>query len=792
LGRVFLFLQAFLFLSIFVFNRIMPSRKKEKADMENVDQKLLEVSGRIRALREIEGLSPAEMAENTGVSLAEYLSCEDGRENLTFAFLYRCALALNVDVTDIIEGASPRLRSYTVTRAGEGQRIEQAHGMVYYSLAHAFRGRRTEPLRVTAYYDPALQNREIEVTTHEGQECDLVISGVLKVRIGDHTETLYPGDCAYYDSATPHGMIAVGGGDCEFYAIVIDAETAKEAPTETRELSAPKIGAVKHTGIDRIYKNYIDTVEGEDGILQKISFKNLDKFNFGFDLVDALAAREPTKLAMLHIAKDKTERRFTFEDISRQSSRAANYFTSLGIKRGDRVMLVLRRNWQFWVATVALQKIGAASIPATDQLLEKDYIYRIEAAGITAVIISAESDIAPTEAGKALEKCPQVTTRISTAGSLDGWHNFDEEFPKFRSSYPRGEDAPCGDEFMLMYFTSGTSGYPKIAAHDFRYPVGHFIAAKYWQCVDTEGLHLTISDTGWAKSAWGKLYGQWLSEAAIFVYDFDRFDPADILPMFAKYGITTFCAPPTMFRFLIREDLSKYDLSSIKHATIAGEALNPEVFYQFQKSTGLSLMEGFGQSESSVLIGNIAGMTPKPGSMGRPTPQYNIDLVDTDGNSVADGEVGEIVVRTEPGKTPGLVIEYYNDEKNTADVWRQGMYHTGDTAWRDEEGYYWYVGRVDDLIKSSGYRIGPFEIESVIMELPYVLECGVSAAPDEIRGQIVKASIVLKGREPSDELAKEIQTYVKEHTAPYKYPRIVVFRDELPKTVSGKIMRNRL
>jgi acetyl-CoA synthetase len=757
----------------------------------NIEQKLMEVSGRIRELREIEGLTAAEMAEKTGVTPEEYRACEAGEENLSFAFLYRCAIALRVDVTDIIEGASPRLTSYTVTRAGDGQRIEQAHNMLYYSLAHAFRGRRTEPLRVTAMYSDDLQEREIEVTTHEGQECDIVISGVLKVRIGEHTETLYPGDCAYYDSSTPHGMIAVGGEDCEFYAIVIDPETVKEAPGQ-RAVAAARIEGIKHTGRERVYKKYIDTVEDADGMLQSISFKNTEGFNFAFDVVDAIAEREPEKLAMLHIARDKTERRFTFEDMSRLSSRAANYFTSLGIKRGDRVLLVLRRNWQFWAATVALEKIGAVSIPATDQLLEKDYIYRIEAAGVSAVIISAESELAPREAERAVSKCPGVAVKISCSGAIAGWRDFDNEIEMFRSAYPRPEDAPCGDEFMLMYFTSGTSGYPKIAAHNFKYPLGQFITAKYWQCVDTEGLHLTISDTGWAKSAWGKIYGQWLSEAAIFVYDFDRFDANDILPMFAKYGITTFCAPPTMYRFLIREDLSQFDMSTIKHATIAGEALNPEVFHQFKKHTGLSLMEGFGQSESTVLNGNIAGMTPKPGSMGRPTPLYNIDLIDAEGNTVADGEVGEIVVRTAPGETPGLVIEYYNDPENTAAVWRGGVYHTGDTAWRDEEGYYWYVGRVDDLIKSSGYRIGPFEIESVIMELPYVLECGVSAVPDEVRGQIVKASIVLKGREPSDELAREIQSYVKEHTAPYKYPRVVVFRDELPKTVSGKIQRQLL
>ena len=346
---------------------------------------------------------------------------------------------------------------------------------------------------------------------------------------------------------------------------------------------------------------------------------------------------------------------------------------------------------------------------------------------------------------------------------------------------------------MLMFFTSGTSGYPKLAAHNYKYPLGHFITARYWHCVDPEGLHLTISDTGWAKSMWGKLYGQWLNEAAVFVYDFDRFDAADILPMFAKYHITTFCAPPTMYRMLIKQDISRYDLTSIQHATIAGEALNPEVFHQFKKATGLSLMEGFGQSETTVMIGNLIGMSPKIGSMGKPVPLYPIDLVDPDGESVDVGQVGEIVVRAEKTDICGLFRGYYNNPDGTDAAWHDGMYHTGDTAWRDEDGYFWYVGRVDDLIKSSGYRIGPFEIESVIMELPYVLECGVSAAPDPVRGQVVKASIVLvPGTQGTEELKKEIQTYVKEHTAPYKYPRVVVFRDELPKTASGKIIRNKL
>ena len=351
---------------------------------------------------------------------------------------------------------------------------------------------------------------------------------------------------------------------------------------------------------------------------------------------------------------------------------------------------------------------------------------------------------------------------------------------------------PIGD-LMLMFFTSGTTGYPKIAAHSHTYPLGHFHTAKYWHNVDPNGLHFTISDTGWAKAMWGKLYGQWLCEAGIFVYDFDRFDASEILPMFAKHKITTFCAPPTMLRMLIKEDISKYDLSSVKHMTTAGEALNPEVYRQFEKATGLQIMEGFGQTESTMIIGNMTGAPHKIGSMGKPAPIYDVDIVDADGNSVEVGETGEIVIKIGDKAPCGLFKGYYGDEEKTREVWHDGYYHTGDTAWRDEDGFFWYVGRVDDVIKSSGYRIGPFEIESVIMELPYVLECGVSAVPDEVRGQVVKASIVLtKGTTPSEELKKEIQNYVKNNTAPYKYPRIVVFRDELPKTISGKIQRNKL
>ena len=764
--------------------------------------KLEEMAGRIRELREIENLSQADMAQKTGVTLEEYRACEAGLSDLNFAFLYRCALVLNVDVTDIIEGTSPKLSSYTVTRAGAGQKIEQAHGMVYYNLAAQFKNRIAEPLYVEAAYSEEAQYQDIELTSHEGQECDIVIRGKLKVQVGTHWEILGPGDSIYYDSSSPHGMIAVEGGNCLFYAIVLNpsGEPIPELVSREPSMTLPKpqtSETVKRAPAQggHVWQRFIETDENPDGSLKEIRFKNQEHFNFAFDVVDEIAKKAPDKLALLHISRDHEERRFTFADMSRLSNRAANYFHSLGIRKGDRVLLMLRRHYQFWIAMIALNKIGAVAILATNQLLKKDLVYRFNAAGVSAILCTSTGDCA-NQAEQAMEECPGVTTRIIVDGARDGWHNFDEEFRMFRSTYHpvENEARPEGEDLLLMVFTSGTTGYPKIATHTHTYPLGHFITAHYWHCVEPDGLHLTISDTGWAKAMWGKLYGQWLSEAAIFVYDFDRFSAADILPMFKKYNITTFCAPPTMFRFMIKEDLSRYDLSSIRHATIAGEALNPEVFHQFKRATGLSLMEGFGQSETTVMIGNTVGMTPKVGSMGKPVPLYDIDLVDGEGKSVGVGETGEIVVRVEKGLPCGLCRGYYNNELgkpvlNTSD----GLYHTGDTAWRDEDGYFWYVGRVDDLIKSSGYRIGPFEIESVIMELPYVLECGVSAAPDEIRGQVVKASIVLtKGAEPTEALKKEIQDYVKRKTAPYKYPRIVVFRDELPKTTSGKIIRGKL
>ncbi len=759
--------------------------------MTGLDLKIGEVASRIKELRHIEGISKITMAKLTGVSVEEYAACEAGTHDLSFAFIYRCALAFKVNVTDIIEGSSPKLKSYTVTKKGRGTEIQKAHGMVYYSLASDFKDRVSEPLYVKCKYDTNAERKEIELTTHEGQELDLVISGTMKIQIGSHTEILTAGDSIYYDSSTPHGMIAIDGEDMEFYAIVLQGGMGAEAINDNKYKVKKKTAkVVKHT--ERVWQNFIEVTEDENGSLETINFKNENKFNFAYDVIDAIADKQPDKVAMVHLDKDRNEKTFTFMDLKKESARCANYFTSIGIKRGDKVMLVLRRNYQFWIAILALHKIGAVAIPASNLLKAHDYNYRFKAASVNTIICSSQGVMAD-EADLGAEGCDELVNKIIVNGSRDGWRNFDEEVARFSDVYERSDDAPCGDDDMLLYFTSGTTGNPKMALHNYKYALGHFHTANYWHCVDPDGLHLTISDTGWAKAAWGKIYGQWLCEAGIFVYDFDKFEAADILPMFSKYHITTFCAPPTMLRMLIKEDISKYDMSSISHATTAGEALNPEVFRQIEKLLDVKVMEGFGQTETTCVIGNLYGREFKLGAMGKPVPLYDVDIVDPEGKSVKTGENGEIVIRTSERVPCGLFKGYYRDEQKTAEVWHDGLYHTGDVAYRDEDGFYYYVGRVDDVIKSSGYRIGPFEIESVIMELPYVVECGVSPAPDPVRGQVVKASIVLtKGTAPSEELKLEIQNYVKKNTAPYKYPRIVEFKESLPKTTSGKIIRAQL
>ena len=758
--------------------------------MTGMDYKIREVAQRIRELREVSGFTPEEMAERTNLSVEEYLQCESGSRNLSIAFLYRCTLSFGVDMGDLLEGRSPKLQSYDLTRKGEGQRIEEAHHMIGYNLAADFRNRIALPLYMELKYREGAEYEDIELVTHQGQECDIVISGRMKIQIGGRTEILGPGDTIYYDSGTPHGMVAVDGQDCAFYAIVLSNSAAREGEA-VAAVATPDTKVVAPDKQERIYRKFINRTV-EDGLLTAISFNEPEKFNFAFDVIDELGTTKPEKLAMLHISENGTERRFTFQDIKKESARAANYFKSLGIKRGDRVMLVLKRHYQFWFAMLGLHKLGAVAIPAPNQLLEKDFAYRFTAGNIKAILATADG-IVTQEVDAAAAKSPCLETKIIVNGSREGWRNFDEEYSMYSSRFDRTEESACGSDPMLMYFTSGTTGYPKLAAHNFKYPLGHFITAKYWHRVNPEGLHLTISDTGWAKAMWGKLYGQWLCEAAIFVYDFDRFDAEKILPMFAKYQITTFCAPPTMYRMLAKQDLSRFDLSSIQHASTAGEALNPEVYRQFQKATGLSIMEGFGQTESTMIIGNINGDSHKLGSMGKPVPLYDVHLLDPDGKEVSPGESGEICIDISKGLPCGLSYGYEGNPEVTAETWRDGFYHTGDVAWKDEDGFFWYVGRADDVIKSSGYRIGPFEIESTIMELPYILECGVSAAPDEVRGQVVKASIVLvPGTEGTDALKKEIQDYVKKRTAPYKYPRIVEFRTELPKTTSGKIIRKKL
>ena len=749
------------------------------------NEKLAEVAKRIREMREISGFTVEEMAEKTEVTPDEYRAYENGTVDFPFTFIHKCALAFGLGITDILEGESARLKSYAVTRRGGGRQTAEEEGISIVNVAPMFKNKIAEPYFCKYDYNESLLNKPIHLTKHAGQEFDYIISGKMKIQIGNNFEELQAGDSIYYNSSTPHGMIAIGGEDVRFIAVILPGEKELE---ETDD-DVMKAHVAKKSAIA---SQFVRTLEDENGCLKAINFKNEDKFNFAFDCVDAIANNTPDKLAMLHIDKYKNERRFTFNDMKRRSNQTANYFKSLGIKKGDRVMLVLKRHYQFWFSMLALHKLGAIAIPATNQLLAHDFEYRFNSAGVSAIVATADGSVADS-VDEAQKTSPTLVRKILVGGTRDGWNSFDDEFEMFSTHFYRTTETPCGNDTMVMFFTSGTTGYPKIADHSYKHALGHYVTAKYWHGVDPDGLHFTISDTGWGKALWGKLYGQWLSEGAVFTYDFDRFHADDILPMFAKYHITTFCAPPTMLRMMIKEDLSRFDLSSITHMTTAGEALNPEVWRQFRKATGLRIMEGFGQTETTLTIGNLFGTVPKLGSMGKPIPGYDIDIVDPEGNPVPDGEPGEIIIRTDKRVPCGLFKGYYGNEEATRDAWHDGMYHTGDTAWRDEDGYFWYVGRTDDVIKSSGYRIGPFEIESVIMELPYVLECGVSAAPDEVRGQVVKASIVLvKGTEGSDALKKEIQDYVKQHTAPYKYPRIVVFKESLPKTISGKIQRNKL
>ena len=516
-----------------------------------------------------------------------------------------------------------------------------------------------------------------------------------------------------------------------------------------------------------------------------------ENFNFGFDVVDAIARKTPEKRALVWCDENDDEATFTFGDIKYYSDKTARYLSSLGIGKGDPVMIMLKRRYEYWFCLVALHKLGAIAIPANHLLKKKDLIYRNNAAGVK-MIIAIDEECLLHEIDEAEAESPSLRTKVLVHGTRAGWEHYDAGLETAPADFarPTGAQATTNRDLMLLYFTSGTTGMPKMVVHDFSYPLGHLLTAKYWQQVEDGGLHLTVSDTGWAKAAWGKIYGQWLCETAIFVYDYERFHPQELLRRLEQYRVTTFCAPPTILRFLIKEDLSKFDLSALKYAVVAGEPLNPEVYHAFLRATGLRLMEGFGQTESVVLLANYPWITPRPGSMGKPSPGYDIDLLNEHGESCEVGEEGQIVIHTDRGIPKGLFRGYYRDPQLTESVWREGCYYTGDMAWRDEDGYYWFVGRADDLIKTSGYRVGPFEVESALMEHPAVLECAVTGVPDPTRGQVVKATVVLtRGYLPSPALVSELQEHVKHVTAPYKYPRIIEFLDELPKTISGKIRR---
>ena len=534
-----------------------------------------------------------------------------------------------------------------------------------------------------------------------------------------------------------------------------------------------------------INQRYVTETFDSNGLLKDFKIECPEGFNFAYDVVDDIAVNDPDRRALVWAHENGARKTFTFADIKRLSDKTCNYLKSKGLKKGDFVILVLKHSYQFWYLTVALHKMGIVVVPATYMLKPHDIEYRVNSANIKAAFVTVETDIA--DSFDATANIPCLEHKFIVGGQRDGWEDFDTEMEKHSDQWERVPNK--NTDHFLMYFTSGTSGNPKMAMHDFTYPLGHILLAKHWHQIDPEGLHWSVADTGWAKNAWGKIYGQWIMESAVFVYEFDKFEPSDILDKIEEFKITTFCCPPTMFRLYLNAGLEGHDLSSLKNCCIAGEALNPDTYETWYKATGLRLMEAFGQTESSVIVGTLRGMTPKPGSMGKPSPQYKVKLVDAEGNEVPEGQDGEIVVSIEP-RVPGIFKEYYLDEEKTNSTLYDGWHHTGDMAWMDEDGYIWYSGRNDDIIKSSGYRISPFEIESVLMEHPSVLECAVTGVPDSVRGQLVKATIVLReGFEPKDDLKMELQKYVKQKTAPYKYPRIVDFVKELPKSISGKVKR---
>ena len=751
--------------------------------MENVKQ----LAMRVQELRTQKNFTVPQMAELLGVTPEEYQSYEDGSKQAPFSFYYNLAEHFGLDVSSVISGEAPNLALYTVTRDGHGFPFVRRPGFSYLHQAIRMKERTGEPFIVTA---PCSKEDELlHYSEHNGQEFDLILSGTLQVYLRDKEEILNQGDSIYFDGRVPHAMQAIGGQPCKFLSIVMHGKN-DDAQQPDRFAYAPQKRPAKQQtdGRKLLYHEYMDEEWNDDGTLKNVKFHVPESFNFAYDVVQRLAEKCPDKIAMRWLSAKQELHDFTFKDIYDNAMRTANLFYSLGIRKGDRVMLVLKRHYQFWFVLNALHAIGAVAIPASCQMTAHDFEYRFKRADVKYVVASADGNI--TNEIDAGAENSSVKLKISVNGKKDGWLDYDALYPSFAPEFARPADQKTTDT-MLIFFSSGTSGFPKMVEHDYAYPLGHIMTARHWHKVNPDGLHFTIADTGWGKALWGKIYGQWLCEAGVFTYDFERFHAAEILPMFKKYGITTLCAPPTIFRFMVKEDLSQYDFSTLEHVTTAGEAMPPEVSEAFRRVSGLLPFEGFGQTETTLTIGTFSYMKPRPGSMGKANPQYDVHLLDADGKPVASGETGEICIKAERSNAPcGLFCSYMKSPEDTNTAWHDGFYHTGDQAWQDEDGYFWYEGRADDIIKTSGYRVGPFEVESVLMELPYILECAVTGVPDPVRGKVVKATIVLvKGKEPSDELKDEIKEYVKTHTAPYKYPRVIEFVNELPKTVNGKIRR---
>lgn len=594
------------------------------------------------------------------------------------------------------------------------------------------------------------------------------------------------------DSASESGIV---------YKVVSAGVSGIGGQTGISDLPAGRLLPFLKTNIqnNKMIERYLTQTQfsSEEDFREHLHFIVPDTFNFAYDVMDEWAKEAPDKLALLWTSERGEEVKTTFAGFKEQTDRTAAYFLSLGISRGDKVMLILKRHYQWWLAMMALCKIGAVAIPATHMLTKKDIVYRNRRASVKA-IICVNDEYVTTQVRQSVPESPTVEVLVAVNSMVqrdspvpEGFHDWHKEWPE-APAFVRPEEVNTNGDTMLMYFTSGTSGEPKMVAHDYLYALGHLVTGVFWHNLDGNGIHLTVADTGWGKAVWGKLYGQWFAGATVFVYDHEKFTAGKIMRVMEKYRVTSFCAPPTIYRFMIQEDFAKYDLSALEYCTTAGEALEPAVYQKFFNLTGIRMMEGFGQTETTMTLGTFPWIKPKPGSMGKPNPQYDIRLLKPDGSVCEDGEKGEICIDTSAGKPIGLFKGYYRDPELTERAWHDGLYYTGDIAWRDEDGYYWFVGRADDVIKSSGYRIGPFEVESALMTHPAVVECAVTGVPDAVRGMVVKATIVLADEwrsKAGDALVKELQNHVKHETAPYKYPRIIEFVDALPKTISGKIRR---